>query len=203
MIFPKNIPHGLSAFGVGAASTSLYLANRKEAAQREANNELSKKLDEVNSGLKDLGSEVKKLDSDLQEVETDIKEIKAGQNSSKESIVDKSSKFTSNFTLPSIQDLFNRTVEFFSSFDLFTQALIFNILTSSFLFSLLFSFLIGKYGNYIIDRFNLTERYPRFSNILNLRLKIQKYYFTYLTVLAIITLLLNIFLNVTTLITIN
>ena len=136
-------------------------------------------------------------------MKTDIKEIKAGQNSSKESIVDKSSKFISNFTLPSIQDLFNRTVEFFSSFDLFTQALIFNILTSSFLFSLLFSFLIGKYGNYIIDRFNLTERYPRFSNILNLRLRLQKYYFTYLTVLAIITLLLNIFLNVTTLITIN
>ena len=46
--------------------------------------------------------------------------------------------------------------------------------------SLLFSFLIGKYGNHIIDRFNLTERYPRFSNILKLRLKIQKYYFTYI-----------------------
>ena len=63
------------------------------------------------------------------------------------------------------------------------------------LFSLLFSFLIGKYGNYIIDRFNLTERYPRFSNILNLRLRLQKYYFTYNMVLIFLNIIFILFFN--------
>ena len=167
---------------MGAASTSLYLANRKEAAQREANNEISKKLD-----------------SDMQTVKADLNEIKAKVKSLEESIANKSSKFISNFNLSSIGDIFNRAVEFFSSFDLLTQVLIFNLISTYLLSSLLFSFLIGKYGNHIIDRFNLTERYPRFSNILKLRLKIQKYYFTYITVLAIFTLLFNVFINMTTL----
>ena len=203
MKFPKSISHGLTLFGFAAAGAGTYMAKVRAGDQKEVSDEISKKLDEVSSGQKDLKSDVKKLDSDMQTVKADLNEIKAKVKSLEESIANKSSKFISNFNLSSIGDIFNRAVEFFSSFDLFTQALIFNILTSSFLFSLLFSFLIGKYGNYIIDRFNLTERYPRFSNILNLRLRLQKYYFTYLTVLAIITLLLNIFLNIMTLITIN
>ena len=69
-----------------------------------------------------------------------------------------------------------------------------------FLLSLLFSFLIGKYGNYLIARFNLEVKYPKLVRIFKFRLQLQKYYFTYLTILAILTLLSNIILNINALI---
>ena len=199
MKFPKSISHGLTLFGFAAAGAGTYMAKVRADDQKEVSDEISKKMDEVSSGQKDLKSDVKKLDSDMQTVKADLNEIKAKVKSLEESIANKSSKFISNFNLSSIGDIFNRAVEFFSSFDLLTQVLIFNLISTYLLSSLLFSFLIGKYGNHIIDRFNLTERYPRFSNILKLRLKIQKYYFTYITVLAIFTLLFNVFINMTTL----
>ena len=53
----------------------------------------------------------------------------------------------------------------------------------------------GGGGNYLLDKFNIEFKYPKLSRVLKLRLKVQSYYFTYITVLGILTLLVNIILN--------
>ena len=186
MRFPK-IPHGVTAFGIGTSGLTLYLS-KKSDKQAEA-------LRQENENLKE---EIKDLKNDLSSVKENVSQVK-GDTQSIIKTLESSKKFVNDFSLSSIKDLFNNTVNFFSSFDLFTQSLIFNILCSSFLISLLFSFLIGKYGNYIIEKYNLGERFPKINKFLVLRIKLQKYYFTYITIMAIITLILNLFLNIYTL----
>ena len=80
----------------------------------------------------------------MQELRSDVKSLKEDQQIIKKA-VENSKNFVSdcNFNLSSLKDFFNQSVNFFSSFDLLTQVLVFNIICSSLIFSLLFSFLIG------------------------------------------------------------
>lgn len=189
----------LQVFGVGAASASYYMNSQNAKKQKKASDEIREKFSELKKQNSDLQDDVKAANSELQEVKKTLNEVKAEQKAQSDTLsklTDHTKKFVDDFNLLSIRDVFNKTVEFLSSFDLFTQSLIFNILTSSFLLSLLTAFLFGKYGNYLIDRFNIAVKYPKLNRILQARLQFQKYYFTYLTILAIATLLLNIFLNI-------
>ena len=177
----------MTALGVATSGLaySHALKSRKQAeALRKENQELKEGQETLNDNISAVKEEVSQVKNDT---ETIIKSLESTK------------KLINDFSLSSIKDLFNNTVDYFSSFDLFTQSLIFNILCSSFLISLLFSFLIGKYGNYVIEKFNLMVKYPKLYSMLILRLKLQKYYFTYITIMAIATLILNIFLNISAL----
>lgn len=174
----KGIPHGVTFFGVGAAATSLYLTQKRSEAQSQINAQFR--------------NEVK---NDLNKLKEDMEEIKKGQELLIKSL-DNSKKFINNLDKFSITELFNKSIEFFSGYDLLTQTLIFNILCSTLLSSLLFSFLFSKFGNYFINKYNLEVKYPKLQFIFNLRLKYQKYYFKYITLISIITLILNLFINI-------
>ena len=54
---------------------------------------------------------------------------------------------------------------------------------------------MGKYGKILIEKFNLEVKYPKLSVLIKTRLQLQKYYFTYLTILAIMTLAINLLTN--------
>lgn len=184
-----RIPHGVTAFGVGAATTSYILQQQKAEAQKKENDKLRNELSEIKE--------------DLDKIQSSQDEIKKGQEMlirKVENIETNTKKLINNFNISSIRDLFNKILDFFSELDFFSTSLIYNIICSSFLLSLLFSFLIGKYGNYLIARFNLEVKYPKLVRIFKFRLQLQKYYFTYLTILAILTLLSNIILNINALI---
>ena len=125
----------------------------------------------------------------MNKLKENTEEIKKGQELLIKSL-DNSKKFINNLDKFSITELFNKSIEFFSGYDLLTQTLIFNILSSTLLSSLLFSFLFSKFGNYLINKYNLEVKYPKLQFIFNLRLKYQKYYFKYITIISIITFLL-------------
>lgn len=189
-----RINHGVTALGVATSGLaySHALKSRKQAeALRKENQELKEELQELKEGQETLNDNISAVKEEVSQVKNDTETIIKSLESTK--------KLINDFSFSSIKDLFNNTVDYFSSFDLFTQSLIFNILCSSFLISLLFSFLIGKYGNYVIEKFNLMVKYPKLYSMLILRLKLQKYYFTYITIMAIATLILNIFLNISAL----
>ena len=103
-----------------------------------------------------------------------------------------------NFSITSFQDLkdlFNKYMDFLGSFDLQEQILIFNSLNSFFLLSLLSSFLFNKYGNFLITKFKLVEKYPKIYRLYYYRSQVQKYYFMYISFLAITSLIFILFIN--------
>lgn len=99
------------------------------------------------------------------------------------------------FPFEDIKTLFNNYLDYFNSFDIHQQILIVNSLSSIFLLLLLFSYLTGLYANYLIDKFNLSIRFPRLAKLLYYRLQYQNYYFKYLLFITIYVLLLNLFFN--------
>ena len=68
--------------------------------------------------------------------------------------------------------LFNIT----SNWDKIIIILCFNMFSTFNLLTLGISLLLGKYGNFLIEKFKLEQRYPRLEKYIQYRLKIQKYY---------------------------
>ena len=105
------------------------------------------------------------------------------------------SNFLGGFNWFSFKDLYLKLKEFINKFDLINQILIVNILHSSFLLTLFLSFILGKFGNIIIDKLNIGTRFPKLANTLKIRLQFQSYYFFYLSVLGLLTIIINIIFN--------
>ena len=61
---------------------------------------------------------------------------------------------------------------------------------------LLVSHISVLYGNYLIQKFDLVNRYPKLYKILEYRMKYQKFYMFYNAILAIILLLLFIIIDI-------
>ena len=131
----KGVPHGVTIFGVVAAGTSMVVANQRSKAQSEINAQFRNEMK-----------------NDMNKIKEDLEEIKKGQELLIKSL-DNSKKFINNLDKFSITELFNKSIEFFSGYDLLTQTLIFNILCSTLLSSLLFSFLFSKFVNYFINKY--------------------------------------------------
>ena len=76
-----------------------------------------------------------------------------------------------------ILDVINSYLDFFNSFDLHQQLLLYNIMFTISLLLLLFSYIGGLYANYLIDKLDLSTRFPQIAKLLYYRLQYQKYYF--------------------------
>ena len=66
------------------------------------------------------------------------------------------------------------------------------ILGKSVIFSALISIIFIFYGNILIDKYDLENRYPRLAKLIQLRQKFQKYYFNYYCGLIISVILIEI-----------
>ena len=192
MRFPK-VNQGLQVLGALASGVGLGYS----AVAHQQSKALKKQEDQYRE---EQNQRMDSMQETMQELRSDVKSLKEDQQIIKKA-VENSKNFVSdcNFNLSSLKDFFNQSVNFFSSFDLLTQVLVFNIICSSLIFSLLFSFLIGKFGNYIINKYNIVEKYPKLYNFVVLRMKLQKAYFTYLSLTAVITLTFNLAINIFTL----
>uniref|UniRef100_UPI0030DF3EE5 hypothetical protein n=1 Tax=Daedaleopsis nitida TaxID=1140402 RepID=UPI0030DF3EE5 len=80
--------------------------------------------------------------------------------------------------------------------DKITIILCFNIFSGFNLSSLAFSFLLGRYGNIIIDRYNLHQKFPKLEKFFLYRWSLQKYYFIYLTGSAILIVFMTFITNI-------
>ena len=87
--------------------------------------------------------------------------------------------------------LFNIT----SNWDKITIILCFNMFSTFNLLTLGISLLLGKYRNFLIEKFKLEQRYHRLEKYIQYRLKIQKYYFMYLNISAILIVIMIFITN--------
>lgn len=186
---------GTAATGAGLAYAPLMKkANNDSKVIRKENDnrnqDIDQKLEEIKDLVKSNESKIENLDNKVDTLPINVKTLSKSQN------------FIQDFNISSIKDLFNELFEFFINFDLLSQALIFNIFCSSLLFSLLSSFLIGKYSNYLIEKFKLNIRYPKLHKFLILRTKLQEYYFKYLIIMGYLVLIYNLSINIYALINI-
>jgi hypothetical protein len=78
--------------------------------------------------------------------------------------------------------------------------LVINISSSIFVLTCLVTILFSVYGNKLIDKLNLEQKYPKLASFIKLRVKLQHTYVFINTLLIIIALILMIIINFITLV---
>ena len=73
-----------------------------------------------------------------------------------------------------------------------------NITTSIFILTCLISILFAIFGNFFIEKLSLEKRFPKFSNIIKLRIKLQHYYVLINTLFIGLSLIFIIYINTMT-----
>jgi hypothetical protein len=74
------------------------------------------------------------------------------------------------------------------------------LLTNSLILWCILSIILNKYGDYLMDRFNLETRYPRFAVLIRYRKKLTKYYLWSNFLLIILVCITNMLLGTSILI---
>ena len=93
-------------------------------------------------------------------------------------------KFTSSVT-----DFFNQFQELLKNLSLVDLCILLDILGIIIIFSCVMSIIFAYYGNYLISKYTLDQKFPRLSKLISLRVKFQHY-----------SIFLNLFLIMVTLI---
>lgn len=70
------------------------------------------------------------------------------------------------------------------------------IFSSSIILWCLFGIILNLYGNYLLDRFKLEEKYPKIALFINYRRKLSKYYIISNFLLIISMCLINVILGI-------
>lgn len=167
----------------GAAAYNDDQSSKKAEAQI---NELKDQVSELSDSNKSLQAELNRVTSDMQEIKDGIKGIAS-------SIENNTKKLLGyDFNIFESSSNFANMLEKYSLLD---KVLIFNILSSATLLYYLLSFIMGKYGNFIIDRYDLQSKYPRLERFFRYRATYQRYYFIYSSTMGVILLLFNLYIN--------
>lgn len=90
--------------------------------------------------------------------------------------------------------------EYLASLSIMEICLVVNIFSCVFIITCIISILFAVFGNYLIDRFSLVQKFPKLSRIIQLRVKLQRYYIIINSVLIILALLSLLLVNIITLI---
>ena len=212
-----NGREGVTLFGIAAATSSYAhsVRNSNEAikantlplpGQQEQIDTLKQiHLVEVNQVIENqttiIENQAAIIENQAVLLENQAKDNTIVNNIPNNDTINKSNNYLESnfFSLEDIKNYYNNFIEYFSSFDLETQLALLNLFNSLFLLSLLFSYVTGLYGNYLIEKLNLKTKYPKISKILEYRLTYQGYYFKYLFVVAVLAIFLNLFVNLLTL----
>ena len=113
----------------------------------------------------------------------------------KNKLLDDDSLFNNLFDFNGLKDYYNQFLDYVNSLSLENQIIIFNVLVAISLLILLLNTLTLLYSNYLIERLDLINKYPRLGRLLQYRLQFSKYYFNYYVVLAFVVILFTIFFN--------
>ena len=117
----------------------------------------------------------------------------------KSEVLEKSIKNIKNFMEDTpIVNTIEKFKEYLSTLSTIDLCLLMNIFISVFIFTCLVSILLAFYGNYLIEKLSLEEKYPKLSSIIRLRVKLQHYYVIINTIFIVIALILLIYVNVIT-----
>ena len=186
---PKS---GITMFGVGALSYSIFNTKRAERVNSIIYNTLLKDLRETKKESVKSRAENTEIKDKLELLEKGLNKV----TEMSENVGKKITEYT-NF-LPSLEDIksfFNNYLDFLYSFSVQDQLILLNILSSVLLLSLLFSSLLTNYSNYLIDYYNLSNKFPKIAKYLALRQKLSIYYLKWNIFIGTCLLLNMIFIN--------
>ncbi len=177
--FKKRIAETQKDWGTGDGSTKSELIRQLEHKMKENSIARSQILKELNTNIAkskayaDLMYNQSLGDADGSKNLEGLKDIK------------KNSMF-------GLEELLNK----FESLDGISKLAFSLAFNSSVILGCLFSIILNLYGNYLLDRFKLEERFPKIARIINYRRKLSKYYIISNFLLIISMCLINIIFGV-------
>nr|WVH38134.1 hypothetical protein [Poriella subacida] len=186
---PKvNIPVGVTLFGVTTFGAASVMNRNNRIEQKKENEAITETLNNVIDNQNKIREELRSVKESAKAI---MDKIESLNNSKKE--------FLNNIdfipTGEDVMNFINQIMEFNSSLPVDNSLLIFNILASLLILTLLISTLIIFYSNYLIAYFKIGERYPKLKIFLEYRMKFQKFYLFYNIAISAFLLLFIIFLN--------
>jgi hypothetical protein len=98
-----------------------------------------------------------------------------------------------------IINLINEFKDYLSNLSITEICLVINISSSLFILACLVSILLGVYGNFLLNKLSLEEKYPKIAKLVKLRVKLQHTYVLVNTLLILVVLILMIIINFITL----
>lgn len=98
-----------------------------------------------------------------------------------------------------IINLINEFKDYLSNLSITEICLVINISSSLFILACLVSILLGVYGNFLLKKLSLEEKYPKIAKLVKLRVKLQHTYILVNTLLIFVVLILMIIINFITL----
>jgi len=88
------------------------------------------------------------------------------------------------------------TIEWFESLIVIKKIAVCLIISKSVIFSALISIIFIFYGNILIEKYDLENRYPKLAKLIQLRQKFQKYYFKFYCGLILMAVLTEVIFSV-------
>jgi hypothetical protein len=86
----------------------------------------------------------------------------------------------------------SKGIEYFETLNGIKKLAVCLILSKSVIFSALSSIIFIFYGNILIEKYDLTNKYPKLAKLIQLRQKLQNYYFKYYCILILIIIITEI-----------
>lgn len=195
--FPK-IPVGLSGVSIVALVTGVFGQRRAARANQRTNERLDQQHDYLSRRMTENHEENMNKLRELQEQNAQLQEqLKESTRSIKESTTKKFVEFNDALlTWEDITDYFYKIIHFGESVPFEYGITLSHLLLMLFILFLLFSHLSVLYGNYLIEKFDLVNKYPKLHKILEYRMKYQKFYMFYNAIVAITLLLIFIIIDI-------
>ena len=177
-----KLQHGVTVFGAGTTYAAYKkgeadskLVNQKNLELQQQNQDLQKdvadlkeklnvvndKMDKVEGEIVDIKDQNANILDNVKDVGDQISEVSdkldkviinnstSSSSSSSNNFLDNNSHLTS---FDDIKALYNQYYEYMGNFDLNHQLHFYNVVFTLFLSSLLFDYLVGLYGNYLIEK---------------------------------------------------
>jgi len=137
----------------------------------------------------------------MRNIKKEINEVYSKANNKADEISDILNNTKDNFMDNNpIFEIIKDFKEYLASLSIMEICLVVNIFSCVFIITCIISILFAVFGNYLIDRFSLVQKFPKLSRIIQLRVKLQRYYVIINSVLIILALLSLILVNTITLI---
>jgi len=137
----------------------------------------------------------------MRNIKKEINEVYSKANNKADEISDILNNTKDNFMDNNpIFEIIKDFKEYLASLSIMEICLVVNIFSCVFIITCIISILFAVFGNYLIDRFSLVQKFPKLSRIIQLRVKLQRYYVIINSVLIILALLSLILVNAITLI---
>lgn len=95
--------------------------------------------------------------------------------------------------------LINEFKDYLSNLSITEICLVINISSCLFILTCLVTIILAVYGNFIIKKLDLEEKYPKLAKFINFRIKLQHTYILVNTLLILVVLILMIIINFITL----